>query len=118
MLYSKGLHMIDWDRVRALRDEVGAEDVDEIIDLFFCEVERVMATLSEVSDAKSLGENVHFLKSGALNLGFSAFSDLCGQAEKDAESGIWKDVDIRAIMASYAASKSAFLSNLKQHLDA
>ena len=33
--------MIDWEQVTALRDQVGADDMDEVIDLFIEEVEAV-----------------------------------------------------------------------------
>ena len=31
--------MIDWNRVAALREEVGAEDFDEVVELFLQEVD-------------------------------------------------------------------------------
>ena len=34
--------MIDWNRISTLRDEVGAEDFDEVVELFLDEVEEVI----------------------------------------------------------------------------
>ena len=40
--FGKDCHMIDWSRVNELRDEVGAEDFEEVVELFLEEVEEVI----------------------------------------------------------------------------
>ena len=42
--------MIDWARVSELRDEVGAEDFDEVVELFLEEVEEAIAALRDLTD--------------------------------------------------------------------
>ena len=37
--------MIDWDRVSELREEIGAEDYEEVAELFLMEVEDTLAQL-------------------------------------------------------------------------
>ena len=40
--------MIDWTKVAELRDEVGAQGFDEVIDLFLDEVEEALVLLGQV----------------------------------------------------------------------
>lgn len=68
---------IDWDRVSELRAEVGAEDFDEILELFLAEVD---ASLARVADAPTADE-FHALRGSALNLGMAALAQRCGEAE-------------------------------------
>ena len=42
--------MIDWARVSELRDEVGAEDFDEVVELFLEEVDEAIAALRDLTD--------------------------------------------------------------------
>ena len=42
--------MIDWARVSELRDEVGAEDFDEVVELFLEEVDEAIAALCDLTD--------------------------------------------------------------------
>ena len=42
---SDGYVMIDWARVSELRDEVGAEDFEEVVQLFLAEVEDVARSI-------------------------------------------------------------------------
>ena len=100
--------MIDWSKVMQLRDEVGAEDFDEVVELFLDEVED---TISQLGGAgRSLEHDLHFLKGSALNLGFSTFSDLCRDGEAAAAQGQSDAVDTGAIVQAYHGSKSVFLS--------
>ena len=62
----KRCSMIDWDRLKELRDEVGAEDFDEVVELFLDEVEGVMDRLRDSPDVDTLEEDLHFLKGSAL----------------------------------------------------
>ena len=73
--------MINWARVASLREEVGPEDFDEVVDLFLMEVDEEIATLDELRPGKELAEKLHFLKGSALSLGFQDFSALCQSGE-------------------------------------
>lgn len=105
--------MIDWTRVNELREEVGAEDFDEVVELFLSEVEDRLSTLSANKPLPQIEEDMHFLKGSALNLGFTGFAALCQTAETAAGSGVaWGDTE--RVFASYQASKAQFINDLGQ----
>ena len=106
--------MINWAKVLELRDEVGVEDFDEVVDLFLDEVEDTIMHLG--TPCRSLEHDLHFLKGSALNLGFTEFSELCRSGESDAARGLGEDVDTGRIIACYHTSKTAFLSAAPQRL--
>lgn len=100
--------MIDWDRVNELRDEVGAEDFNEVIGIFLEEVEETMVRMISTPNLAALEEDMHFLKGGALNLGFKKFSELCQAGEKAAQIGDGATICLNTVFEMYAASKAAF----------
>ena len=102
--------MINWDRVNELRDEIGADDFAEVVEIFLEEVEEEITKLAGDADPQSLESTLHFLKGSALNLGFSHFSELCQAGELAAQSAAPVDTD--ALKAIYAASKTEFLNSL------
>ncbi|MEJ1991685.1 MAG: Hpt domain-containing protein [Maritimibacter sp.] len=101
--------MIDWDRVQELKDEIGEEDFAEVAEIFIAEVEEVIDRLKASPDPAKYEEDLHFLKSSSLNLGFSHLASLCQTGERAAASGNADSVDLAPVFASYEASKSAFL---------
>lgn len=104
--------MIDWDRVAALREEVGLEDFDEVVELFLQEVDEEIETLSGIAPQDGLAEKLHFLKGSALSLGFRDFSNLCQHGESDLTADPSAPVDLQALQSSYQSSRSAFLEDL------
>ncbi len=106
--------MIDWNHVQDLRGEIGAEAFDEVVQLFFEEVEAEIGKLRDVSTRQSLEAQLHFLKGSALNLGFADFSDLCHRGEVAAATGQGNSVDVTAVLTCYEFSKSAFLEGLER----
>ena len=108
--------MIDWDRVAALKEEVGAEDFDEVIELFLVEVDEEIDALNAVPPGNPLQEKLHFLKGSALSLGFSQFSNLCQSGESALQSDPSAVVDLGAIHESYQASREVFLADLPSKL--
>ena len=104
--------MIDWERVEELRDEIGAEDFGEVVELFLDEVEEVIARLRSGPELANLEADLHFLKGGALNLGFQTFSQLCQAGEAAAAAGKGETVDIAAILTSFEDSKGVFAQKL------
>ena len=104
--------MIDWARVDELRDEVGAEDFDEVVELFLEEVDEMIVRLIHTPDPATYEEDLHFLKGSALNLGFSDFSNLCAIGERSAAAGASNTIDIQAVIGSYHASRAEFLAHL------
>lgn len=110
--------MIDWERVCALRDEVGAEDFDEVVVLFLEEVDDEIADLVETRPGNGLEAKLHFLKGSALNLGFDHFSTLCQSGETKMSKEPGKAIDLSEILNSYQTSRAAFLSELPARLKA
>lgn len=104
--------MIDWIRVRELRDEIGDDGFAEVVELFLDEVEEVVMRLSGAPDAGRLEQDLHFLKGSAWNLGFSAFGALCQDGERQAAQGRAASVDLGEILTGYATSKTRFLDGL------
>ncbi|MGC1494965.1 MAG: Hpt domain-containing protein [Sulfitobacter sp.] len=108
--------MIDWARVKVLRDEVGAENFDEVVELFLEEVDEVTARLKATDDKSTLEADLHFLKGSAMSLGFSAFSELCQTGETQSAQGQSDAVNLQSILTSYDISKEAFLAELPRVL--
>jgi len=102
--------MIDWTRVRELKDEIGEEDFAEVAEMFIGEVEEVIDRLKTSPEPERYEEDLHFIKSSALNLGFDALSALCETGERKAAAGDSESVELAPVFASYAASKTAFLA--------
>jgi len=100
--------MIDWERITELRDEVGAEDFGEVIELFLDEVDAVLERLKTEPNPAAFEDDFHFLKGSALNLGFATFSKLCTAYERAAAAGDFDTIEIAVALESYAESKAAF----------
>ncbi|NUH66921.1 Hpt domain-containing protein [Sulfitobacter sp. S0837] len=110
--------MIDWTRVLELRDEVGAEDFNEVVDLFLDEVQEVIMRLDDNLPPAQVEADLHFLKGSALSLGFAAFSDLCETGEKKASGGENLTDVLPRLRDCYAKSRQIFLNDLPQKLTA
>ena len=104
--------MINWAQVAELRREVGAEDFEEVLGLFFEEVEEVTLRLSKTVLLTQLGEDLHFLKGSALNLGFEVFSEACNEGETLCAAGSSNTVNVTEILDIYRTSKVSFLADL------
>lgn len=100
--------MIDWDRVLELREEVGADDFDEVAELFLEEADEVIARLKSKDGRENLEDDLHFLKGSALNLGFRAMAILCQSGEKAASEGNGQSFDLAALFETYEQSRSVF----------
>lgn len=110
--------MIDWTRVTALRDEVGTEDFEEVVELFIEEVDEVVGHLRNDSRMNTLEEDMHFLKGSALNLGFTDLARLCEAGEQAAAAGHDDRIDVAAVIAAYDASRDTFLAERATRLAA
>lgn len=109
--------MIDWNRVRSLRDDIGAEEFDEIVEIFLEEIDETVVDLEKTPQGE-LEHRLHFLKNGALNLGFHILSDLCLRGEKAAAAGNTSTIDIPEIVKAYWTARSSFLAELPAELAA
>ncbi len=108
--------MIHWPRVRQLRDEVGADEFDEVVEIFLDEVQEVIARLHADTARKDLEQNLHFLKGSALSLGFEVFSKLCQDGERLAAQGQGGTVDIPNTVQIFHDSVTEFKDGLGQML--
>jgi histidine phosphotransfer protein HptB len=102
---------VEWERVAGLRDEIGAEALEEVVGLFLEEADEVIARLTGEAGAKALESDLHFLKGAALNLGFAEFASLCQLIERRAAAGEARN-DLGPVRASYFASKQELLAGL------
>ncbi len=102
--------MIDWARVQELKDEIGEDDFAEVAEMFMAEVEEVIERLKATPDPATYEQDLHFLKSSALNLGFSDLSALCQDGERRSAAGAAESVELAPVFAAYDASKTAFLT--------
>jgi len=107
-----GVDRIDWARIAQLRSEIGEEDFREVAALFLDEVSETVDRLRAGVPCGRVAEELHFLKGSALNLGFAALCELCRQGEVSAAAGRADAVDIPAIVACYAASRTEFTATL------
>lgn len=107
--------MIDWNRVASLREEVGPEDFDEVVELFLDEVDEEIDGLLDLKAADLIVEKLHFLKGSALNLGFSDLSRLCQAGETALSQDTSGTVDLAAVQSTYLTSRDHFLENLPAH---
>ena len=110
--------MIDWMRVTELRDEVGKEDFDEIVELFLEEVDEVIELLRGGDGLDELEAHMHFLKGSALNIGFSEFAKLCQIGETLSAEGEIEEVDVDGVLSVYDTSRCHFLAEAQQRLAA
>ena len=105
--------MIDWARVRQLRNEIGEDDFGDVVDLFLEEVEDEIAMLRGGCSHALLEARMHLLKGSALNLGFHAFAEICRQGEAAAAQGLHDRIDLPGTLACYDRSRAEFLSGLE-----
>lgn len=105
--------MIDWDRVRELRDEVGAEDFQEVVQIFLEELDEALVRLRD-APAHGIEEgDLHFLKGCALNLGFDDVTRLCREGECVLRSGPLPPEKAAEITAAGERSKEAFVAGCR-----
>lgn len=100
--------MINTARIQELKDEVGEDDLIEVIELFCEEVEDVLGILDTTARA-DVPAQLHFLKGSALNIGLDGVSDLCRTEEIRLKSDPKANADIDAIRTAYATAKNALL---------
>ena len=103
--------MIDWDRVASLREEIGAADFTEVVEMFLAESDEAVARLLAGIPDPTLEADLHFLKGSALNLGFRHLAALCSAGEKRAAAGA--EVDVPEVAESFAATRRAFEAGLR-----
>ena len=106
--------MIDWMRIKSLRDDIGADDFEEVVEIFIEEVAEIVERLRTAPQLDTLGEDLHAVKGSALNLGFTTFADLCQTGETLAAEGRASEIVLQPILDSFNVSKTSFLSGLAE----
>ena len=102
--------MINWNQVHSLKQDVGDEDFDEVLALFFEEVEEAIRRLRQPVETARLADELHFLKGAAMNLGFQSLSDCCRSGEEAVQQGKADSIDPRQFEVIYASAKQCFLA--------
>jgi len=105
--------MLDWNRVAELREEVGEDAFDEVVEMFLEEVEEVFGELKAKVATLDLPNQMHFLRGSALNLGFADLANLCFEAEVQAQRSGCEAVDIGLILTAFDASKIILIDGLQ-----
>ncbi|MCG7520432.1 Hpt domain-containing protein [Ruegeria sp. Ofav3-42] len=104
--------MINWSRVQQLRDEVGASEFDEVVQIFLDEVHEALSRLQHDTAGTRYEQNLHFLKGSALSLGFEALAKLCQDGERQSAQGQSQAVDLLNIVSVFESSAAEFKSGL------
>jgi HPt (histidine-containing phosphotransfer) domain-containing protein len=107
--------MIDWDRVAELRNEIGAADFAEVVEMFLEEADEVATTVYTNASPTAVEQALHFLKGSALNLGFRDLAQLCQIGEKAAAGGDISGVDLGQVVTVYEQSKMAFVAGKSRY---
>lgn len=102
--------MIDWKRVEELREEIGTDGFVEVADMFLEEAEQAVRKLVAGLPMGAVGDQLHFLKGSALNLGLSELAAVCHEGERKAAAG--ERVDTARVAAVYDASRSTLLGRI------
>lgn len=101
--------MIDWNRVAQLRDEIGAEDFAEVVELFLMEVGTTIQQLFDAEGNPVVTEDqMHFLKGAALNIGFRDLAELCRKGEAAIGKGNTRAVSPTEVQLVFETSRAQF----------
>lgn len=104
--------MINCSRVRQLRDEVGASEFEEVVNIFLEEVNEALTRLRNDTARTEFEQNLHFVKGSALSLGFEALAKLCQDGERQSAQGNSQVVDLANILSVFERSASEFKTGL------
>lgn len=108
--------MIDWNHVNELRDDVGADDFDEVVALFLEEVDEIVARLPKSTDPHQIEADYHALKGCAQGLGFRTFARLCQASEQLCKNQKISEINRDETLRSYRDSRRVFLEQLPTSL--
>lgn len=103
--------MIDWKRVREMRDDVGDAEFRPILELFLDEIETVVFRLPGNAQDQ-MAADFHFLTGCARSLGFRRFSQLCEGMEAMADRQHIPQHCIDDALSVYSESKLQFTRDL------
>lgn len=104
--------MIDRSRIAELRDEVGQDDLLEVVALFCEEVEETLLRLSQ-PPVRVTAHDLHFLKGSALNIGMTEVSEKCSTFEKALRADPDARLDLEELTAAFHESHQALGQEVK-----
>jgi len=104
--------MIDWHRVKTLREEVGDDDFLKVAVMFLEESDEVVEALKTTPKEFEFEELFHSLKGSALNLGFQRLAAICAKEENRAAQKDFGEIDVSVVVEVYAVSKRQFRSQI------
>lgn len=102
--------MLDMTRLKELCEEIGPEDVGLIIDVYLEEAEEVLGAIQPDTDPGERSRSLHFLRSGALNLGLSELAGVATEANpKEAMQDVFRRtrIAVGALWPFDAAARQA-----------
>ncbi|WP_179381263.1 Hpt domain-containing protein [Jannaschia marina] len=79
--------MIDHARIEELRAEIGSDDLSFIVTVYVDEARATLAQLRSGLPDEQCRRAVHFLRSGALNIGLRGIARLTAEMEDDLAAG-------------------------------
>lgn len=91
--------MIDWNRVDALRADIGDADFAELAAVFVSEMGERLAALG-ANPSRAMPEDFHFLRGAATNMGLSTMAASCTAAELACRQGLAPDIG--AVHSAYS----------------
>lgn len=103
--------MVNWARVEELKAEIGADDFEEVVEIF---LEECDGTAARLPTSQSLEADLHFLRGAAMNLGLDAMAAACQDGERTAAGGRAEEVDRDALVRLYDGSREAFLDRTRR----
>ena len=111
--------MIDWNRLRALNNDFGAEAMGEVVAVFVAEMDDAVDQLPAITDTGARADALHTLKGTAANLGLVALADFCAEAEgtlrRDGPPQEFGGV-VQRVQTVYASSRAELLHGLPDRL--
>lgn len=106
--------MIDWNRVRQLRFELGEAEAATLAQDFLAEMAERLEHLDQTPGAVAL--DLYHLRGASLNLGFAKLAARCLAYEMQLWHGDPQPVDQSVLSGLFDATKAEFLAGLPQVL--
>jgi len=107
--------MIDWDKLRRLRFDIGRNDFEDVVSLFLAEADAAIGRIANSKEPQGVAAELDFLKGAALSLGFVPLADLCErELERIANTGT--GVDLIAISNTYTTCRAELWDEMTQVL--
>jgi HPt (histidine-containing phosphotransfer) domain-containing protein len=76
--------LVNVERLAALRDEIGDDGFEEVLEIFLKESDEVVTRLAAQGAGEMAEADLHFLKGTALTLGLDDLAELCRRGEAGA----------------------------------